>query len=72
MTTQEALISIYLKANESGCNMDDELEIISDVVEDAQDINDFFCVVFNMEFKELADTCRQSWKDAWNDALKED
>jgi hypothetical protein len=25
-----------------------------------------------MELKELAETCRQSWKDAWNDAVKEE
>jgi hypothetical protein len=72
MTVREAIISICLKAKESGCNIDDEIEIISDMADDAEDINDFFCVVFNMGLKELAETCRQSWKDAWNDAVKEE
>lgn len=72
MTVQEAIISIYMKAKKAGFNVDDEFETLSEILKDAQDINDFFCVVFNMELKELAEICRQSWKDAWNDAIEEE
>lgn len=64
MTIQEAINSIETKAKESGYNVDKELEVINDLVADVEDVNGFSSVVFNMKFKELADTYRESWGTA--------